>query len=53
MARACRKVLSFERGGYEAKGADGALAGMSGYLDWTSGSQLRYALLLYRWMWWS
>ena len=31
MVRASRKVLNFERGGYQAKGADGALAGMWGF----------------------
>lgn len=47
MARACRKVLSFERGGYGAKGADNVLAGMRGFWSWTAARKERYALLLY------
>ena len=38
MARACRKVFSFERGGFGAVFADNSLAGMREYSDWTSGS---------------
>ena len=53
MERDCCKVLIFERGGYGVNLADDALAGMRGFWSLTSGIKERYALLLYRWMWWS
>lgn len=47
MERDCRKVLSFDRGGFVAKLADDALAGMGEFWSSTSGRKERYALLLY------
>ena len=47
MVRDCRKDFGFKISGYGVNLADDALAGMRGFWSWMSGSQERYALLLY------
>ena len=46
MARDCCKVFGFERGGFVAKLADEALAGMRRFWGWTSVRKERYVLFL-------